>query len=339
MATNQFDLNRVLSDFIKWINSSKKRPGKNPFLGFLGMVLLAFVIWLSSGIYKLLPYEQALVLRFGKWVRTEDPGLHYHLPSPIETIQKVPTGTIHRMDIGVPSGYQGYPAADEAIVLTGDENILHIGMSLSWQIKDLSQFVLVSQDPMDTLEVAAESVLRENIGQTNTAPIISRSGWADLNNKILQELQTLVDQYQIGIRIVNVELHTALAPQPVADSFAEVQRAKTFQEQLINDAHAYSNDKIPKARGEKTKIVQEAAAKAAQTINLAQGRAKRFDAIYEEYKKAPDLNKQRIFIETITKVLSENKQKQFFDKAFIKTGVVPYMNIQNLDQQTKKEAK
>ncbi len=339
MSTNQFDLNRIVSEFFKWVNATRKNNKRGSFFGVFGMLLLALALWLSSGIYKLLPYEQALVLRFGKWIRTEDPGLHYHLPSPIETIQKVPTGTIHRMDIGVPSGYQGYPAADEAIVLTGDENILHIGMSLSWQIKDLSQFVLISQDPMDTLEVAAESVLRENIGQTKTAPIISRSGWAELNNKIQQELQTLVDKYQIGIRIVNVELHTALAPQPVADSFAEVQRAKTFQEQLINDAHAYANDRIPKARGEKMKIVQDAAAKAAQTINLAQGRAKRFDAIYEEYRKAPELNRQRIYIETMSKILSENKQKQFFDKALLKNGLVPYMNIQNLEQSVKKEAK
>jgi modulator of FtsH protease HflK len=329
----KISLDAIISQLIEKFGFNKKNNGSsNPNnmgsrLSFLIMGAVILILWLVSGVYKLLPYEQSLVLRFGKWVRTEEPGLRYHLPFPIEAIQKVPTGTIHRMDIGVPSGSQSYPSEEENIMLTGDENILHIGMSLSWQIKDLSKFVLISQDPIETLQVAAESVLRENIGHSKTVPIISRSGWAELNNRIQQGLQILVDKYQIGIRVVNVELHTALAPQPVADSFAEVQRAKTFQEQLINDAHAYANDKIPRARGEQTKIVQAAQAKATQILNLAQGKAKRFEAMYQAYKQDPDLNTKRIYYETIGALLSQNKNKQIFDKSFAKNGLVPYMNI------------
>jgi membrane protease subunit HflK len=334
-----FDLNRILDQFND-IFGGKKGGGKKKPPTFTKLALIALIplgIWLSSGFYKLLPYEQALVLRFGKWVRTDGEGLNYHLPYPIEIVQKVPTGTIHRMDIGVPSGFQGYPSAEEHIMLTGDENILHIGMSLSWQIRDLSQFVLISQNPSDTLKVAAESVLREIMGQTKTAPIISRSGWSEMNLLIQKRLQVLVDKYKIGIRVVNVELHTALPPQPVADSFTEVQRAKTFQEQVVNEALAYANDKIPRARGEKEQIIQAAQAQATQTINIAKGRADRFKAMYEEYKKDPELNKKRMYYEIMSGVLSNNKNKQIFDKSLIKGGILPLLNLKDPASKPKKE--
>lgn len=342
-----FDLGRIFDQFNDMFGgkksgdngndggNNKRKPPTKTMLALIGIIPLG--IWLSSGFYKLLPYEQALVLRFGKWVRTDSEGLKYHLPYPIEIVQKVPTGTIHRMDIGVPSGFQGYPSAEEHIMLTGDENILHIGMSLSWQIRDLSQFVLISQNPSETLKVAAESVLREIIGQTKTAPIISRSGWSEMNQLVQKRLQALVDKYKIGIRVVNVELHTALPPQPVADSFAEVQRAKTFQEQIVNEALAYANDKIPRARGEKEQIIQAAQAQATQTINLANGKAGRFKAMYEEYKKDPELNKKRMYFEIMSGILSNNKNKQIFDKSLIKGGILPHLNLKDTPQKTKRE--
>lgn len=341
-----FDLSRIFDQFNDMFGGkkgggdngdggNKRKPPTKAMLLLIGLVPLG--LWLSSGFYKLLPYEQALVLRFGKWVRTDNEGLKYHLPYPIEIVQKVPTGTIHRMDIGVPSGFQGYPSAEEYIMLTGDENILHIGMSLSWQIRDLSQFVLISQNPSDTLKVAAESVLREIIGQTQTAPIISRSGWSEMNLLVQKRLQVLVDKYKIGIRVVNVELHTALPPQPVADSFTEVQRAKTFQEQVVNEAFAYANDKIPRARGEKEQIIQAAQAEATQTVNLANGRADRFKSMYEEYKKDPDLNKKRMYYEIMSEILSNNKNKQIFDKSLIKGGILPHINLRDATQKPKKD--
>lgn len=326
-----FDLNRFfdqISDFLggkKRGKSSKSEPPNKRMI--LTIILIVIGAWLASGFYKLLPYEQALVLRFGKWVRTDTEGLNYHLPFPIEIVKKVPTGTIHRMDIGVPSGYQTHPSAEEFIMLTGDENILHIGMSLSWQIRDLQQFVLISQNPIDTLKVAAESVLREIVGRTKTAPIISRSGWSAINLDVQKHLQTLIDKYKIGIRVVNVELHTALPPQPVADSFTEVQRAKTYQEQVVNESQAYANDKIPRARGEHAQIVQAAHAKATKTVNLAKGRSERFKAMYDEYKKDPDLNKKRMYYENLSGVLSKNTNKRIFDKSLIKSGFLPHMNL------------
>jgi modulator of FtsH protease HflK len=341
-----FDLSRIFDQFNDMFGGkkgggdngeggNKRKPPTKAMLMLIGLVPLG--IWLSSGFYKLLPYEQALVLRFGKWVRTDNEGLKYHLPYPIEIVQKVPTGTIHRMDIGVPSGFLAYPSAEEHIMLTGDENILHIGMSLSWQIRDLSQFVLISQSPAETLKIAAESVLREIIGQTQTAPIISRSGWSEMNLLVQKRLQVLVDKYKIGIRVVNVELHTALPPQPVADSFTEVQRAKTFQEQVVNEALAYANDKIPRARGEKEQIIQAAQAEATQTVNLAKGRADRFKSMYEEYKKDPDLNKKRMYYEIMSEILSNNKNKQIFDKSLIKGGILPHINLRDATQKPKKD--
>lgn len=335
-----FDLNKILDQFKDMLggkpgNNSKQTPPKKKTLLLLSIIPVG--LWLASGFYKLLPYEQALVLRFGKWVRTDGEGLNYHLPYPIEIVQKVPTGTIHRMDIGVPSGASNFPSAEEHIMLTGDENILHIGLSLSWQIRDLSQFVLISQNPIDTLKVAAESVLREIIGHTKTAPIISRSGWSEMNQQIQKQLQVLVDKYQIGIRVVNVELHTALPPQPVADSFTEVQRAKTYQEQVVNEALAYANDKIPRARGEREQIIQAAQAKATQTVNVAKGKAERFKSMYEEYRKEPDLNKKRMYYEIMSAILSNNTNKQIFDKSLIKGGILPHINLNDSTLRKKKD--
>lgn len=340
---NSFDLGKFIDDLLKGFNGgngSKKPNGKKPPTKIIifSAVFLALFAWLASGFYKLLPYEEALVLRFGKWVRTDDEGLNYHLPYPIEVVKKVPTGTIHRMDIGVPSGAENYPAIDQHIMLTGDENILHIGMSLSWQIRDLQQFVLISQNPVDTLRVAAASVLREIVGQTETAPIISRSGWSAINQQVQSRLQVLIDKYKIGIRVVNVELHTALPPQPVADSFTEVQRAKTFQEKVVNEAYAYANDKIPRARGEKEKIIQAATASATKTINIANGKAKRFNAVYNEYKRNPELNKKRMYYEAITPMLQQNKNKQVFDKDLIKGGILPHFNLKQ-PSATRKDTK
>lgn len=338
---NSFDINRIFEQFNdlfggnKGGGSGKRKPPTKYMIAAL--LLIPLGVWLASGFYKLLPYEQALVLRFGKWVRTDDQGLNYHLPFPIEIVKKVPTGTVHRMDIGVPGNFQNYPSAEEFIMLTGDENILHIGMSLSWQIRDLQQFVLISQNPIDTLKVAAESVLREIVGQTKTAPIISRSGWGEMNEHVQKRLQALIDKYQIGIRVVNVELHTALPPQPVADSFTEVQRAKTYQEQVVNEAFAYANDKIPRARGEREQVVQAAQAKATQTVNLAKGRSQRFKAMYDEYKKAPDLNKKRMYYEIMAEILSRNKNKQIFDKSLLKGGVLPHFNLKETRSSTPKK--
>lgn len=330
---SSFDLGKFVDDLFKNFGGGGSKPpkGKKPPTKTVvfSVVFLAIFAWLASGFYKLLPYEEALVLRFGKWVRTDDEGLNYHFPYPIEIVKKVPTGTIHRMDIGVPSTAENYPPIDKHIMLTGDENILHIGMSLSWQVRDLQQFVLISQNPIDTLRVAAASVLREIVGQTETAPIISRSGWSDINQQVQSRLQVLVEKYQIGIRVVNVELHTALPPQPVADSFTEVQRAKTYQERVVNEAYAYANDKIPRARGEKEKIIQAATASATEIVNIANGKAKRFAAIYNEYKRNPDLNKTRMYYEALTNILSNNKNKQIFDRSLIKGGVLPHFNLKD----------
>lgn len=324
---NDFDLDALFRKLKQQFGkgSGGGTPSLSPKLIITSIVIL-FFLWLSTGFYKLETYEEAIVLRFGKWIRTDGEGLNYHLPFPIEQIAKVQTGTIYRMDIGIPSSFKGEPKATEHIMLTGDENILHIGFSLSWQIKDLQQFALASQNPIDTLGVAAESVLREIIGQTPTAPIISRSGWVKINDDTKKRLQALVDSYKIGIRIGNVELHTALPPQPVADSFTEVQRAKTYQEQIVNEAHAYANDKVPRARGQFEKQIADATAFSNKMVNEAKGRAAKFEFMLQEINRDPDLNKLRIYYDTMMDIFKKNKAKTIFDPKAT-SGIVPYLPL------------
>lgn len=324
---SDFDLDALFRKLKQKFGKGGKK-GSSPLSPkvIVGAILILFFLWLSTGFYKLETYEEAIVLRFGRWIRTDGEGLNYHLPFPIEQIAKVQTGTIYRMDIGIPSSFKGEPKATEHIMLTGDENILHVGFSLSWQIKDLQQFALASQNPIDTLGVAAESVLREIIGQTATAPIISRSGWGKINEDTKKRLQSLVDSYKIGIRIGNVELHTALPPQPVADSFTEVQRAKTYQEQIVNEAYAYANDKLPKARGQFEKQIADANAFANKVVNEAKGRAKKFELMLQEINRDPELNKLRIYYDTMVDTLRKNKAKTIFDPSAT-SGVVPYLPL------------
>jgi membrane protease subunit HflK len=287
--------------------------GFNAGRGVVLAVAAVLVLWGLTGIYKVNPEEIGVVLRFGKFVHYTQPGLNYHLPSPIETVLTPAVTRVNRIELGYRSvsdprrPVSGRGTNDESLMLTGDENIIDVNFSVFWQVNDPEKYLFAIRDPEGTVKMVAESAMREVIGQLPIrAPLFeNRQAIGDSTRKRMQEL---LDQYGSGISVTQVQLLKADPPPEVIDAFNDVQRAKADQERLRNEADAYRNDIIPKARGESERIVQEAEAYKEQVTDLAQGEAKRFTSVYLTYKAAPEVTARRLYIETVEQVLKDSQK-------------------------------
>jgi len=301
----------------------------------IGLVVLVIaLIWLASGIYRVGADEQGVVLRFGQWVRTEEPGLRYHLPSPIETVFLPKVTNVNRIEIGYRSAGEGRTGgrdiSDESLMLTGDENIVDIDFTVFWQIKDAGEFLFKIRDPEATVKKAAESAMREVIGRTELQPALTEAR-QQTEQSTKQLLQIMLDEYQSGVLITQVQLQKADPPSPVIDAFNDVQRARSDRERLRNEAEAYRNDIIPRARGEAERLIQEASAYREQVVSLAQGDADRYTKIHEAYSLSRDVTSQRMYLETMEGVL-EGARKVIIDGSTAAggQGVVPYLPLNQL---------
>jgi len=299
----------------------------------VGIVILGF-IWLASGLYRVLPDEQGVVLRFGKFVKTTQPGLNYHIPIPIESVQTPKVTKVNRMDIGFRSerdtGFTSGGVADvpeESLMLTGDENIVNIDFSVFWVIKDAGKFLFKIQDPQGTVKAAAETAMREVIAKSRIQPILTE-GRAKIEIETQEIIQSILDEYNSGIQITQVQTQKADPPDQVIDAFRDVQAARADMERSKNEAEAYANDVIPRARGEAQKILQAAEAYKKEVVAKAEGEASRFVSIYNEYAKAKEVTQERMYLETMEKVLAD------IDKVIIDknagSGVVPYLPLPEL---------
>lgn len=301
--------------------------------GIAILVALAVAAWAFSGIYKVSPDEQGVVLRFGKWIDTTEPGLHYRLPYPIETVLLPKVTKVNQLLLGSRAALDmrtsGRAALDESRMLTGDENIVEADAAVFWRIKDAGKFLFNVRDPELTVKVAAESALREVIGRN---PI--QAALSDKRELIAiqsqEELQRLLDAYGAGIQVQQVQLQRVDPPSAVIDAFNDVQRARADQERSRNEAEAYRNDIIPRARGEAEKIVQDAQAYREQVVDLAQGDSKRFLSLLASYKLAEDVTARRLYIETMEEIL-KGATKVVIDPSA--KGVIPYLPLPELKAQ------
>jgi len=288
----------------------------------LGLIVgLASIGWISTGIYKVQPDEQGVVLHFGKWVDTTEPGLHFHLPVPIETVLLPRVTQVNQLQLGDPTAsYLG------KAMLTGDENIVEADCAVFWQIKDAGQYLFKVDDPKAAVKIAAESALREVIGRNPIQAALSdrRQQIADQTKELAQ---SLLDAESAGILITQVQLQRVDPPVAVIDAFNDVQRARADQERARNEAEAYSNDILPRARGEAEHIVQEAEAYKAKAVNLAAGEAKSFSSIYESYKRAEDVTAWRLYLETVDEVLKKASKVIVDSSGKGVSSVVPYMPL------------
>ena len=328
------DIDEIIKNIQKTINRfipGRGAGGSKPI--FLGLIILV-IIWIASGLYRVLPDEQGVVLRFGKFVNTTQPGLNYHIPFPVERALTPKVTKVNRMDVGFrtgsDSGFSSAGVADvpeESLMLTGDENIVNIDFSVFWVIKDAGKFLFKIQDPQGTVKAAAETAMREVIAKSRIQPILTE-GRSQIEVETQEIIQDILDEYNSGIQITQVQTQKADPPDQVIDAFRDVQAARADMERSKNEAEAYANDVIPRARGEAAKILQAAEAYKKQVVARAEGEASRFISIYTEYALAKEVTQERMYLETMEKVLAS------IDKVIIEknasSGVIPYLPLPEL---------
>ena len=308
-------------------------------MGGFSLILLVLVgLWLASGIYFVEPNEQAVVQRFGKWTESTGPGAHYHLPFPIESRQIRGVTDENQIEVGVSgpivqrSQLRSNRGLSESRMLTGDENIVEVKFNLVWRIQDLGAFLFNLKDQEQTIKAVAESVMRELVGQEAISSIIT-SERASLQTQARTLVQQSLDDYDSGVEILRVQISAAEAPEEVKDSFLDVQRAEAEKQQKINDADRYRKSVVPRADGEAKRLVNDAEAYKARVVAEATGESARFLSVYNEYAKAKDVTRKRIYLETMEEILA-GMDKTVIDSG-VGSGVVPYLP---LDQLNKKPA-
>lgn len=325
------DTLRRLQNFLRRILPGGTGPG-GPGIWVVGFAIVV-LLWLASGIYRVEPDEEGIVLLFGAYAGKTAPGLNYHWPWPIEEAMTPTVTRVNRIEIGFRAGAPGRSGSvtdvpEESLMLTGDENIVDVNFTVFWLVKDAPYYLFNIRDPEMTVKAAAESSMREVIGHTQIASALAE-GRAKIENDTQKLLQEILDAYGSGVQITQVQLQKVDPPGPVIDSFRDVQSAKIDQQTLINQAQAYANSVVPQAHGDASRAVQEAQAYKAQVVLQAQGDAARFDSVYQSYKVSQDVTARRLYIETLESVL-KNTKKILIDKSASQSGVIPYLPLPGL---------
>jgi membrane protease subunit HflK len=295
--------------------SGPSRTIRFNMFGFgLGLIIL-LAIWLLSGIYIVEQGKQGVELRFGKFSAITDPGLSYHWPYPVESVEIVDVAQRRAETVGYQQGdrisNRSGRSKEEALMLTEDENIVDVQLSIQYQIKDPRNYLFAVQDPDATLRQVIESALREVVGKS-TMDFVLTEGRADIVAEVKDLSQTILDQYQTGLIITNVNLQDAQPPDEVQEAFADAIKAREDEQRVINEAEAYRNEVLPRARGEAARQLQEADAYKEQVIAQAEGEARRFEQLLTEYAKAPEVTRERLYLETLETVMT-NTSKVLID--------------------------
>jgi len=312
--------------------------------GFALLALAAIALWGFSGFFRVEPDELGVVLRFGKEVREVQPGLNYHLPYPIETVLTPKALRVNKIDIGMREISVGRGGAserevpEESLMLSGDENIVDVNFSVFWKVKPtgVGQYLFNIQHPAGTVKAVAESAMREVIGRSDIQPILT--GARQVTETAVQDLmQKTLDSYGAGIVITQVQLQKVDPPKQVIDAFRDVQAARIDLDRSVNEAQTYANRVIPQARGNVARIVQAAEAYRSQTVAEATGQTSRYMKIFEQYKKAPVVTRERMYLETMERVLGHTS-KIIVDSKDGAQGVVPYLPLDELSKPGNKAA-
>ncbi len=318
---DNFDLEELLRKLQAWWNrTTGGRPrgggsGGSPSLALLGAgVAILLTLWLASGIYVVPPGHQAVVLRFGQYVATTQPGIHWLIPYPIERRELVNVEQVQAREIGYRSGTARQTSAAvprEALMLTQDENIVDVRLAVQYKISDAKDYLFSIQDPHMTLQQVTESALREVIGKSKMDYVLT-DGRSEIVAQIQSLLQKVLDSYHAGVLVVRVNLQDAQPPDEVQSAFADAIKAREDEQRQKNEAEAYSNEVLPKARGEAARRLQEAEGYRARVIAQAEGETRRFSQLLTEYEKAPAITRERLYIEALEQVMS-NSQKVILD--------------------------
>src|SRR5271156_3405266 len=312
-------------------------PGNLGGSGIALIAVAAVALWGFSGFFRVEPDELGLVMQFGKYNRDAKPGLNYHIPYPIESVEMVKVTRVNRIDIGMRlvedlrRGTQMRDVPEESLMLTGDENIVDVDFAVFWVVKPqggAGAYRFNIQNPEGTVKAVAESAMREVVGRSDIQPILTGARQT-IETAVAELMQKTLDSYNSGIQITQVQMQKVDPPAQVIDSFRDVQAARADLERLQNEAQTYANRVVPDAKGRAAQILQVAEGYKQQAVAEAKGQAARFSQVYEEYRKAPDVTRQRLYLETMERLFG-GTDKVILDSGKNGTGVVPYLPLSEL---------
>ncbi|MFN8830234.1 MAG: FtsH protease activity modulator HflK [Labrys sp. (in: a-proteobacteria)] len=335
------DLLRKSQDRLKSVLPGGGLNGR--MIALIGAALV--VVWALTGWYRVQPDEIGVNLVFGKFSSLSNPGLNYNFPYPIGAVMKPRVTAVNSIDVGLrAAGNQtgtrsgGRDEPSESLMLTGDENIVDIDFSVQWQINpgQPQDFLFNIQDPEKTVRDVAESAMREVIGRRSIQPILTGDRLA-IETEVADLMQRTLDSYKAGVIVRIVQLQKVDPPQQVIDAFRDVQAARADLERLQNEAQTYANRVIPEARGEASRITQAAEAYRDRAVAEARGAALRFEQVYAEYAKAPDVTRQRMYLETMERVLG-GMDKIIIDEKSSGSGVVPFLPLNELQNRSNNQS-
>jgi membrane protease subunit HflK len=307
-------------------------PKINPGYIKIGVAAVVVIILLFGTVYQITPEEIGVIQRFGKYVRTSEPGLHFKLPLGIETLTKVPVQRQLKMEFGfrtikpgINSEYRVTPETlQEAVMLTGDLNVLVVEWIVQYKIKDAYKYLFKMRSAEDTFHDMNEAVVRKAVGDHSVDEVLT-VGRATIANEAKEQLQKLCDAYEIGIGVNQLIFQDINPPDPVKPSFNEVNQALQEKEKKINEAWSDYNQEIPRASGEAEQTIRSAEGYATERVNNAQGDASRFRAVYTEYVKAPQVTRRRLFLETLNDILPKIQKKIIIDQQ--EKNLMPLLNL------------
>ena len=301
-----------------------KIPQLNPTTILVGVIIL-LIVWIGPSIfYTVAQDEEGVVTRFGEYVRSSPPGFHFKFPSPIEHVETPTVRKVRAATVGFRQrGTQEKDVPGESLMLTGDENIVDIDLVVQYHIIDAKNYLFNVKDQDQAVHDVAETALRGIIGNRPIDDVLT-TGKAEIQIQVKEAMQILLDKYASGVQILNTQLKNVSPPQAVDFAFKDVQSAKEDKDRLINEAKGYSNSIIPEARGKAAQIIAKAEGYREEVINKAEGDAHRFLAQYEEYKKAPQVTKQRIYLETMEEIYPGMKK---VITSGDKSGVLPILSL------------
>lgn len=284
------------------------------------VALAAAVLWLFASFYRVDTSEQSVELLFGERHQVGQEGLNF-APWPVVTREIYAVTRENIIDIGA--------GMEEGLMLTGDENIVDIDFQVVWNIGNIEEFVFNLAEPINTISAVSESAMREIIGRSDLAPVLNRDRGV-IAVELQELIQSTLDSYQSGVNIVRVNFDRADPPREVIDSFRQVQAAEQTRDTLQKQADAYANQVVAAARGEAAQMLEQAEAYRAQVVNEAEGEASRFVAVFDEYAKAPDVTRKRLYLETMERVLGSVDKIIIDEAAGGDSGVVPYLPLNEL---------
>jgi membrane protease subunit HflK len=300
----------------------------------VGALLVLMVVLLWSGWFTVQPEETGVVQRFGAVVRTVGPGLHFKLPYGIERVRLVPTARVLKEEFGfrtvaTPAGqrtqYADKTFKDVSLMLTGDLNVIDVQWIVQYRIEDPIHFLFHVRDTRQTIRDVAEAVMRRVVGNRLGSDVLT-VGRVAVSTEVKEEMQKILSAYDTGVRLVTVELQDVTPPDSVKPAFNEVNEARQDREKTINQAQEQANREIPKARGEATRTVTEAEGYAIERVNRATGEATRFRAVLDEYQRAPEVTRRRLYLEAMSAILPEAKALYIVDGA--QKTLIPWLPLE-----------